>query len=278
MFSLKSANNSSTLNSLNVNIASTTLVAADGTTKSPSVFSNVRLWHGSQSDGGVLTQTNGVTTVAFTNLTIPLSQDVWQDLVVKSDIAASSTGTGITVALTTTGNIVVTDANYNTATVESTTATSNAQTFTTNAMNVSGATATLGSAIVQSNSTVGYNVSYVFTLTNSSNNDLFVSATSSVLVATSTTGTAGSSTLSTIQTVSPSTYAGDTDGTAGNKTYDIPAGVSRTFTLVGAIRGTTGQTGVNLKVTSISYGISAAAPTSATITAGLENLVQTASF
>ena len=259
-FSLKSANNSSTLNTLTVNIS--------GIANPLNVYSNVRLYDGSTSYGGVI-DTNGK--VVFSNLNLALAQDAWKDLSINADIASGVTGTAVVALTSNTTNVVVTDSNYNTATVEVSTATSNATTFTTNAITVSNVSSTLGSSIVQSNSTVGYNVNYQFTLTNTSNNDLFVSATSSVL-ATVSAGNA-SSTLSQIQTVSPSSYAGDVSGVA----YDIPAGVSRTFTLIGAIRGTTGQT-VNLKVTSINYGTSSAANATAGINFGLENLSQTANF
>jgi len=277
-FSLKSANNSSQLNTLTVTLASTTLSSGTTVAAYPTTaFSNVRLFNGSTSYGGTLAS-NG--TVTFSNLTIPLTQDVWNDLTVEADVAASTTATGLTVALTST-NIVVTDANYGTATYEAGTATSNATTLTTNALTVTNTSATLGSAITNTTATVGYNVAYSFILTNVGNNDLYVSATSSLMVATTTTGTAGSSTLPTIQTVSPASMAGDVSTTAGSPaSYIISAGSSRAFTLAGAIRGTSGQTGVNLKVTTIYYGTTPATAQSqaASINFGLDNLVQSASF
>ena len=263
-FSLKSANNPSTLNTLVINL--------NGVAASTANVSNVRLFNGATSYGGTVAS-NGSTT--FSNLTIPLAQDVWQDFTIEADVAANVSGVA-TVSLTANAaDIVVTDANYNTATIEGSTATSNNVTFTTNAVTVTSASATVGSAIVQANSTVGYNVTYGFVLTNTSNNDLYVSATSSVLVGTSTTVTTGSSTLSAIQTVSPSSYNGDTTGL--NASYVIPAGLSRSFTLIGAIRGTTGQT-VNLKVTQVNYGTTTTATTAANINFGLESLSATASF
>ncbi|MFA6463592.1 MAG: peptidoglycan-binding domain-containing protein [Candidatus Paceibacterota bacterium] len=261
--SLKSANNSSTLNTL--------IVAVNNLATTTSTLSNVRLFNGSTSFGGTISG-NAVT---FSNLNVALAQDNWQDLTIKADVAASTTGTTTSITLTpSTTNIVVTDANYNTATIETGAVTSNTITFTVNALTVSAANATLGSAIIQGNNTVGYNTNYQFTLTNTSNSELYVSATSSVLVATSTTGTAGSSTLASIQTVSPASYSSDLAGVS----YVIPAGMTRSFTLTGAIRGVTGQTGVNLKVTSIVYGTVQATPTGSTLTTGLENLVTTASF
>ena len=262
IFSLKSANNSSTLNTLNV--------AINGLGATPSQsLSNIRLYDGSQSYGGTLSGT----TTTFSNLNIALSQDVWKDFTVKADVAQAQNGTASTSLTANTSNIVVTDANYNTATVEPSTAASNNVTFTTNAISVVNASAQNSGAIIQNNNTVGYNVAYQFGLTNTSNNDLFVSTSTAAFVGTSTTGTVGSSTLATIQTVSPSTLSGDTSAA-----YVIPAGATRTFTITGAIRGATGQSGVNLKVVQINYGTTSAAVNTQNITFGLENLNTTANF
>ena len=260
---LKSANNIATLNTLTIGVTSTA-----GTS---TALSNVRLYDGSTSYGGTW---NAGNTVTFSNLNLPLSLDTYKDFTIKTDVAASSTGVvAITLAPNTT-NVVGIDANYNVPTVTGSTVTSNNVTLTVNALTVSNISATRGEAIVQSNSTVGYNITYKFTLTNTSNSDLFVSASSSVLVATSTTGTVGSSTLPSILTVSPSGLAADVSGVA----YVIPAGnQSRDFTLTGALRGTTLQT-VNLRVTQINYGTTSGTPTGSNINFGLENLVTTASF
>src|ERR1035437_8711048 len=248
VFSLKSANNSSTLNTLAVNLNMST-------TSLSNVFSNIRLVDGSASFGGTLGSTNNSAsaTVTFSNLTIPLTQDNWHDISIVADIAQNVSGIATTSLIANTSNIVVTDANYNTATVEVSSPVSNNLTFTTNAVTVSNASATVGSAIVQSNTTVGYKVNYAFTLTNSSNNDLFVSATSSILASlVNVDGTDSTTTGSAIgapSIVSPSSYNGDVVGTA----FVIPAGLSRTFTFSGAIRGSTGHA-VQMKVTQINYG------------------------
>ncbi len=267
-FSLKSANNSSTLNTIVINLNDTIATSSSGT------YSNVRLVDGSSSFGGTLgTEANGSVPVTFSNLTVALAQDAWHDLSIVADIAPGTSGVATTSIVATTG-LTVTDANYNTATIEVATPASNNVTFTTNAVTVSASSATIGSSIVQSNSTVGYNVTYAFTLANNSNNDLFVSAVPNAFVGTSTTGTAGSSTLgSVISTISPSTYNGDVAGVA----YVIPAGLSRSFTFNGAIRGTTGQN-VQLKVTQINYGTTSGSPASANINFGLEALSATANF
>ena len=256
--SLKSANNSSTLNTLTVGIG--------GSVGTSTALSNIRLFNGSQSYGGTWSGNN----IVFSNLSLPLAQDNWQDYSIEADVAASSTGTAYITLNASPTTIVGTDANYNTPTVEGNTVTTNVVTLTTNAIAVQNASAVTGGAITQSNSTVGYNVTYKFDLVNTSNNDLYVSATSTTFV--TTTGNASSS-LSTIQTVSNNPTAGDVAGVA----YIIPAGSTRTFTLVGAIRGTTGNT-VTLKATQVNYGVGSANPAALSITTGLENLSQTASF
>jgi hypothetical protein len=283
-FSLKSANNASTLNTLKIAIASTTL-----STDVLSAFSNVRLMSGSTSYGGVLASTGVVT---FSNLTLPLSQDVWQDFSVQADIASDVTGTGVKVTLTAaSANIVVIDSNYNTATINgsaggnSAVSTSNLITLTVNAVSVTNISAVLGSAIVQTNVTTGYNVTETFTVNNTSNDNLFVSATSTVLAPVTVVGSASTSELAFVQSVTPSSYNGDTTGAGAS--YVVPAGLSRTFTLVGVIRGAAGET-VNMKVSKIRYGLTAAAGTlddaattgnaAYSVAFGLENLSLTASF
>ena len=137
---------------------------------------------------------------------------------------------------------------------------------------VSNASAQNSGAIIQGNSTVGYNIAYQFSLTNTNGDDVYVSSNTAKFVSTSTTGTAGVSTLASIQTVTPSTLSGDT-----SSAYVIPSGATRTFTITGAIRGTTGQSGVNLKVTGINWG-TISNQTAKVILSGLENLNTTANF
>jgi len=282
-FSLKSANNPSTLNTLSVTIASTSLQqTVSGVTTyvgAQTAFSNVRLFNGSNSYGGTLAS-NGV--VTFSNLTIPLTQDNWQDYTVKADVAQGISGT-VTVSLTaTTANIVVTDANYNSATVNggvSVTSTSNPITFTTNSVTVTNTSATL--TALPGTTNTGYNATYAFTITNTSNNQLYVSATSTILASQTATNGLASSSLSTIQTVTPSSLAGDSA-----TSYVVPAGSSRAFVLFGVLHGVAGGQAINLKVTQINYGTVDAigtvgqASTNAqyNINFGLQNLSATGGF
>ncbi len=283
-FSLKSANNSSTLNTLTVTLASTTFASgATGSSGFTGGLSNVRVYGPSgctQANpcGGTLTQTSAtVGTVVFSNMTIPLAQDTWTDLVVEADVSASTTGTGVTVALAST-NIVVTDANYGTATYETNTATSNAIVFTTNAVTVSNTSLTLGPAIVQSTVTTGYNVTGAFTITNTSNNDLYISGTSTTLVTQTINGTATTTNGLTGAIVAvPASFNGDSTSPAA---YIIPAGLSRSFTLSGALYSATTGVVKTLKITGILYGTAAADVSnhSLTIASGIDNMSVSASF
>ena len=269
-FSLKSTNNSSTLNTFVVNMS--------GTATDTTAFSNFRLYVGGSSvAGGVLSGDNG--TVTFNNLTVPLALDAWTDLVVKADIASStvvSDGVTVAVALTaTSSNITVTDANYGTPTYDNATRTGNTLTLTQNSVTVSGISAVLGSPIVQSQVTTGYNATYAFTLTNNSNNDLYVSTTPGTFVSTTTTGGASASTSAlTSVTLVPATVSGDNTGSGW---YSIPAGTARAFTFSAALRGNTGSATV-LKATQINYGTTTDALTANNVATGLSTLSLTASF
>jgi len=281
-FSVKSANNSSTLNTLTVTLASTTLASGPlGNSNFTGAFSNFRLSNGSASYGGSLVQTSvTVGTVTFSNLNIPLAQDVWTDLTIQADVAASTTGTGITVALNGSSGVVVTDSNYGTPDYTSgVAATSNAIVLTTNAITVSNTSLTTGAAIVQSTVTTGYNVTGAFTITNSSNNDLYVSGTSTMLVTQTLNGTATTTNgLTGTITANPSSYNGDVSGGL-NASYAIPAGSSRSFTISGAIYAAA-STINTLKITAINYGTAAttALNHALSITSGIDNMSTGASF
>jgi hypothetical protein len=268
VFSLKSVNTASTLNSLKVKINGTAAATgAVGTANTVSTnFSNFRLFiGGTQVAGGSLEATTGV--VTFSNLSTPFAVDAWTDLTIKADIAMNVAGTvWASLDATVPANIVATDVNYNTSTVVSNTANANTLTLTVNSVTISAATATLGSAIVQANVTTGYNATYAFTLTNNSNNDLFVSTTPANFV------TMGTGTLSSV-IANPSQVNGDVAGTS----FAIPAGTARTFTFAGAVRGAAGST-VTMAATAINYGIASGTPTGLSIISGLSALSLTASF
>jgi peptidoglycan hydrolase-like protein with peptidoglycan-binding domain len=278
VFSLKSVNTNSTLNSLKVKINGTAAITSLVNTTTNNVatnFSNFRLFiGGTQVAGGSLDATTGI--VTFSNLSAPFAVDAWTDLTIKADIAMNVSGTVYaSLDATVPANIVATDVNYNTSTVISNTANANTLTLTVNSLTLSAASATLGSAITNTNSTVGNNATYMFTLTNNSNNDLFVSTTALSLL---TMTSSGSSTLASV-IASPSSVNGDltiANGNATNVSFAIPAGTARTFTVAGALRGT--GTTVTYAATAINYGITAASPTGLSIISGLSALSLTASY
>jgi peptidoglycan hydrolase-like protein with peptidoglycan-binding domain len=276
IFSLKAANNNATVNNITVNaVDDNSSLTVDTNAHLTSHFSNFRLFvNGSSIAGGTV---NG-TSITFSNLTLPLTQDAWLDVTLMADVAANVSGAAhftlqdiATVGgATPTAGLTVTDANYGTVTFSSAnTASTNVITFTTNSITLGAVSASLGTAITNSNSTVGNNATYAFTLTNSSNNDLFVSSSPATFMP--MTGiNVGSSALSSV-IASPSTVNGDTVSA-----FALPSGTSRTFTFSGALRGT-GVT-VTLKAGSIVYGTSAATPTGLSITTGLSGLSLTASY
>jgi len=255
-FSIKTTNTTATLNSVAFGVSI------------PTQFTNYRLFVAGSDVGGASLATG---TITFSNLTIPLALDVWTDLTVKADAVMGATGTAHITLVSDTANIVITDANYGTATITAGTRTSNDLVLTANSVAISGTSATLGSAIVQSNNTVGYNATYAFTLTNNSNNDLYVSSTAGTFV--TTTKTSGTANLTSI-TVSPATVNGD-----ATLVYAIPSGTARTFTMPAAIYGASGSA-VTFKATSINYNTDSAlgGGTAASISTGLSALSLTASF
>ena len=273
VFSLKTANNNATLNTFAVGVTYT------GTPALASAFSNYRLF-----GPGCTTGCGGslaTTTLTFSNLTAPLTQDNWTDFTIKAD-AASGITSGATVKLVltpSTSTIVVTDVNYGTPTVETgSTPTSNTLTLTTNAVTLSNASATLGTAISQNNYQVGYNAKYDLTLTNGSNNDLYVSSTPASFVAMSTTTTGGLSGVGSALgglVLSPSTLNGDITGY-----YIIPSGSSRSFNFDGSAiyAGSTGTSGgVTYYAGTITYTTSTGVSLG-TITTNLSPLSLTAHF
>jgi hypothetical protein len=139
---------------------------------------------------------------------------------------------------------------------------------------VTNTTATLGSAIIQNNTTVGYNATYAFTLVNNSNNDFFVSTSPSSFVSTVTamkTAGTGSGYLTSV-TSTPVTVNGD-----NTSVYVIPAGTSRAFTFSAALYGTSGSS-TTFGITQINYGTTSTSPATLPITDGLSALGLTASF
>ncbi|MFA5023046.1 MAG: peptidoglycan-binding protein, partial [Candidatus Paceibacterota bacterium] len=181
-FRLRSQNQSSTVNGLVVNITTDPNYGAVS-----SYISNVRIVDGATSYGAASFTGNGTGVATFTNLNIPLSQDVNKELKVLVDVAATGTNFAASTTLDASG-ITAVDANYNAATISgvaraSATAdvVSNNITLTANALSVSGPSAAAGTGIIDvaSGPVVKYPVHYTFTLNNASVNNLWISGDTS---------------------------------------------------------------------------------------------------
>ncbi len=135
----------------------------------------------------------------------------------------------------------------------------------TGSLIVSNASATFSPASNQLGSTVKGGTQFNFTLSNTSNSDVYVSRSIPTVFVTSNIGTAQAS-LTTF--LVPTAQAGDT-----STAVSIPAGATRAFTVYGAMDNTYGSIGLQtFKITGINYGSSANQPTGSTLVGGLENL------
>jgi peptidoglycan hydrolase-like protein with peptidoglycan-binding domain len=266
IFDIKAANNSATLNSVALDINTDPDFAMTG------LFSNLRLKIGSMTYGAASFTAAGLAT--FNDLSVALAQDNWVTLTLVADISATSTNVKASSTLDA-STIAAIDANYNASLVGGVAmaSASNDQTsantlLTINSMSLSAASGRVTQEVKVSDTTVAGAVAYTFTLTNNSNNSLYVSKTVSTFISATTTVPA-SNASSTISAISPvSAIAGDSTAT-----YIIPTGSSRTFTVTGLIQKSSGTVKLErLSVTGIQYGTSASTGTGTIITSGLETL------
>ena len=269
VFSLKSANNSATVNALNFTVQTNPAFSRTG------LFSNLRIMIGSTSYGALSFSDAGLAT--FTNLNIALPQDVWTDVKLVADVAATSTNVYASSTLDA-STINAIDSTYTAATVggvamaSATNDQTSANTFLTiNSVSLSSPSAGIVQEIkglANSSVTTAATVRYTFTLTNNSSNSMYVSSDVSTLINATTTVPASnaSSTISAIEPVAA--VAGDASGY-----YIIPSGGgSRTFTVTGIIQKSSGTLkSERLSVTSVQYGATTAG-TGTSITSGLETL------
>ncbi|MFA6458780.1 MAG: peptidoglycan-binding domain-containing protein [Candidatus Paceibacterota bacterium] len=201
------------------------------------------------------------TTVAFTNLSVPLSADVYtpvtvygkvnQDTNNSLDGAMASTSWAVSgTAGGSSNNPVVEDSSYSTMAVTSGTFVSSDLTYSASSASLSNLSATLGNAITSTlTSVVSYPVTMSFSVT-AGNSTLYVAAAPGDALATSTTITGGiaSSSLS-IVTANPSTLSGD------NATYFVvPAGSSRNFTYAGSLKSLYGDGIKTFQITGVYFG------------------------
>ncbi|MFA6050235.1 MAG: peptidoglycan-binding domain-containing protein [Candidatus Paceibacterota bacterium] len=276
VFSIKSQNQTSTVNSMNFTLQTMNSGETALGPQATSMFQNVRLKVGSQVYGA----STFATTTIFTNLNINLPQDQWTDVTLLADLLANTAASASTTIDAST--IAGVDANFSSLTVSNAAdATSNKVKFQTSGISVSNMSAsytlTTGGA---NGNTTGAAVTFTFTVTNTGNSDVYISKVPGVALATSTTGSAGSpataSSTITYVTASPSTYASDTGTAPSSGAYVVPAGASRTLTYSGSLDNTNGTAGIRVfKITTINFGTSAATPTGSSINFNLDPLTVT---
>ncbi len=215
------------------------------------------------------------TTVTFTNFgTIQLAADTYLPLTLSANVQQDTNnaldGTIASTTLVVSGsaggssnNPDVEDNSYSSLSVNSGTFTSSNLTFSGSSATLSGLSAVLGSPITSSVGSVaittGYNVTFGFTLT-AGNNTLYLSSDPSQALGTTSTGFA--STASSTLTVggvitNPGNLSGDTNITALNGYYVVPAGSSRQFTFQGTMDNHNGaQSFKTFSITQVNYATS----------------------
>jgi len=247
------------------------------------------------------TAVNGqaTSTIIFTNFgSIPLVADSYAHLTLMANVQqdtnnaldgviASTTLSATGSAGGTTNNPAVEDQSYSQLAVNSGTFISSNLTFSGSSATLSNLSAVPGNSITcASGSTTvncGVNMTFSFTLT-AGNSTLFLSADPSKALSTSTTGlTPSASATSSLQiggvTANPSQISGDTNITASNGYYVVPAGTSRQFTFVGAMTGNAGgNTLRTFSITAVNYGTTTTSLVAGTINYNLQSLKVTTTF
>ncbi len=242
VFDVKVQNQGASINSLSFQINNSKSNVADST-----LFQNVRLYDGSTYLGGASTLSG--TTATFTNLTIPLTQDIWKGLTLKADVIATSTA--FTASSTITASAVVgTDSAYSTVTLtNASNRSSNDVTFVPNAgITVSNWVINKGQVTTPTTGTwLAAYPTISFTITNTGNNPIYISKTQSTALATTTSsGPVGSTTVSSV--TASGSVTGDT-----STSYVING--ARTFTYNFTVDNTNGTTASKkISITQINYG------------------------
>jgi hypothetical protein len=220
---------------------------------------------------------------------VTLLANVQQDTNNALDGVIASTTLSVTgTAGGTTNNPAVEDQSYSTLAVTSGTFISSNLTFTGSAATLSNLTSVLGSAITcpsgSTSVTCGYNMTFSFTVS-AGNSTLFISADPSVALSTSSTGLAAAATATTSLplsgvTANPGQLAGDSNITATNGYYVVPAGASRQFTFTGAMTNAVGVTPAQrtFSITAVKYGTTTTSLQGGTINYNLQTLKATATF
>ena len=266
VFDFKSLNKASKINSLTIALKTSGSLATFST-----LFKRITLTDGTRTYNGTV-----ASSTTFTNLDIDLGLDSWKTWTMKADVADADDFTNGIMASTTmavnTTNIVGIDDNYTTATASgANTITSNDITFLKSGASLSNLSSSQtpidnGTAAVATST-----VKFVFTLSNTGSNDIYVSKTPSTFVATSTTsGSLGSLTLLSADSASVS---GDT-----TTVYIIPSGTSRKFTLDGSYGKYSTSGAIEFKVTKVYFADDTTNTQEFNVDYGLENLRSVSTF
>jgi peptidoglycan hydrolase-like protein with peptidoglycan-binding domain len=242
MFDFKSENSPSTINTLTF-----TLKDNGGNKPFSTIFKRVYL----EVDGSTYQVDAVATSSVFSNLTVALPLDTWKTVTLKADVADQDDFTNGAVASTTmavsASTIVGIDSGFNTTTSSGgNTITSNDVTFLQSGASITNQTAT---AVLDDNGTtksVSATITFGFTLNNTGNTDLYISANPSLALATSSTvATAASTTIPVSLVVSsPSQVSGDSAVTTNAGYYIIPSSTSRSFVYSGTLDNKNGTVGL----------------------------------
>lgn len=223
IYDVKSQNQASTLQGLTVGLSISSSSLPVG-----SLFSNVQI-----KVGGLTYSASSLSTssAVFTNLSIPLSADVYTPITVLATLAQNTNNLydNVTVSTSLTpSTLSVIDATYNnvSATVGAATLTSGVLSFTSSGVTVGALSKNVGQAIKIASASTTLSFSFTYSLT-AGNNPIFVSATSTGAhgaLATTTTGTVG--------TISVVSFR-DSDSTndLANNYFYIAPGQTKTITV-----------------------------------------------
>lgn len=275
MFDFKALNSASKINTLAFSFNST---SGNNLVNLSQIFKRMTLTDGTKTYNGSigynLAGTATASTTQFSNLDIDLGLDSWKTWTLKADVADADDFTNGIVASTTLAvgsQIAGIDANYKTTTYGTNTIASNDITFLKSGVSVGSMSASQTPIDNGSSAVATSTVKFVFTLTNTGNNDVYVSKTPSTFVATSTTsGAQGSLTLLSADT---STLSGDS-----STVYIIPSGSSRKFTLDGSYGKYSTSGAIEFKITKIYFADDSSNLQEFNIDFGLESLRSVSTF
>ncbi|MBM2817939.1 MAG: binding 1 protein [Parcubacteria group bacterium] len=268
IFDFKALNTASKINSLTFTLNSTN---GNNLVDFAQLLKRTTLTDGATTYNGSYT----ASTTVFSNLNIDLGTvDTWKAWTLKADVADAddfTNGVMASSSLAVATQIVGIDANYQTTTYGINTVTSNDITFLQSGASLSNMSA---SQTPNDNGTTAVATStatFVFTLSNTGSNDIYVSKTPATFLATSTTsGSLGSLTL---LSADSATLSGDT-----SSVYIIPSGSSRKFTIIGTYGKYSTSGVIEFKITKIYFDDDTSGLQEFNIDYGLESLRSVSTF